>query len=159
MFENEINNHQKLILTPYYQFKIDIYCFNIQFQPFFINIWCNFVLLNLDLKIYTLEKDNFADLVHFCQKWAKLSLILIYMIKIHIWPLFTPICHFMSYLSLYVLFVPICSICPFMFNLSLYVQIVPICSVCPYMFNLSLSVHFVPISPICPYMSYLSLYV
>ena len=31
---------------------------------FFINIWCNFVLLNLDLMIYTLEKDNFADLAH-----------------------------------------------------------------------------------------------
>ena len=25
MFENEIENHQKLILTPYYKFKIDIF--------------------------------------------------------------------------------------------------------------------------------------
>ena len=30
MFENESNNHQILILTPYYQFIIDIYCFNVQ---------------------------------------------------------------------------------------------------------------------------------
>ena len=63
MFENEIKNLQQLILTPY-QFKIDIYCFNIQFQPFFINIWCNFDLLILELKIHTLEIDNFADLDH-----------------------------------------------------------------------------------------------
>ena len=27
-------------------------------------MWCDFVLLVLDLKIYTLEKDNFADLAH-----------------------------------------------------------------------------------------------
>ena len=30
---------------------------------FFINVWCSFVKHGLDLKIYTLEKDNFAVLV------------------------------------------------------------------------------------------------
>ena len=63
MFENKIRNHQKLILTPCCQFKIDIYYLNIQFQSFIINIWCNFVLGFKDLKICTLEKDNFADLL------------------------------------------------------------------------------------------------
>ena len=28
IFENENKNDQKLILTPYYQFKVDNYCFN-----------------------------------------------------------------------------------------------------------------------------------
>ena len=37
-------------------------CFKIGVcSKIFINIWCNFFLLVLDLKIYTLEKDNFAD--------------------------------------------------------------------------------------------------
>ena len=32
----------------------------------YIDIWCNFVLLVLDLNIlFTLRKDNFADLAHF----------------------------------------------------------------------------------------------
>ena len=31
-------------------------------MPFLINVWCIFVHPGLDLKIYTLEKDNFADL-------------------------------------------------------------------------------------------------
>ena len=33
--------------------------------PISTNTWCNFVLLVLDLQIYTLEKDNFADFDHF----------------------------------------------------------------------------------------------
>ena len=35
-------------------FIVSIY----SFRHFFINIWCNFVLLDLDFKIYTLQKDH-----------------------------------------------------------------------------------------------------
>ena len=65
MFENEIKNHRKLILTPYYCLKLTFIVSIYSLSHFFINIWCNFVLLGLDLKIYTFEKDNFADLAHF----------------------------------------------------------------------------------------------
>ena len=34
-------------------------------MPFFIIVWCSFVLLGIVLKIYELEKDNFADLFPF----------------------------------------------------------------------------------------------
>ena len=53
---------------------VSIYSFS---QFFFIKVWCNFVLLVLDLKIYTLEKDNFADFAHFKHSVLEMGQVLV----------------------------------------------------------------------------------
>ena len=59
MFKNENKNHKKLILTPYYQ--IDIACFNKKFLMFLKNVWCSFVQLGLDLKMYVPDRGAPID--------------------------------------------------------------------------------------------------
>ena len=50
MFENENKNHKKLILTPYYQFKVDISCFNKQFLAISYKCMVQFCLSRLGFK-------------------------------------------------------------------------------------------------------------
>jgi len=51
------NSHNLFIVLDWHFF---MQC--IVLAIFFIIIWCSFVLLEIVLKIYMLEKDNFADL-------------------------------------------------------------------------------------------------
>ena len=77
IFEHILNlNHCRVFETkPTFPF-LSIIRFSVQsslseliFSTIFINVWCSFVQLGLDLKIYKLGKDDFSDMDNYPCIW------------------------------------------------------------------------------------------